>query len=338
MTSRPRRTATLRRFVLPLLLIVTVTLAGTMGFMAIERWSLLEALFTTVITISTIGYGLPHQLSTAGSVFTIVLILAALIVAGYSLSTLASFIFEGEFNRILRGRRMDKRIERLKDHVIVCGFGGVGEHVTQELLKSGANFVLIESNPERIQQMEQLGDVLHIQGDGTKDETLRTAGIERATGLVATMGDDKTNTFIVLTARSLNPRLRIVARLIDDGNNDKLRRAGADEVVSPDAIGGLRMASVLLRPTVVSFLDEMLRSSAGTLRVMEVPVREVPGLAGTKVGAARVGERTGLLLVAVTEAQGGYVFNPGPDHLLAEEDTLIVMGSVEQRAALARGR
>lgn len=338
MGSRSLYAPTLRRFLLPLFLITCVALAGTLGFMVVEGWGFLESLFTTVITISTIGYGLPHELTTAGTVFTIALILSALVVAGYSLSTLASFIFEGEFNRILRGRRMDQRIERLRDHVIVCGFGGVGEHVTQELLKSGAAFVLIENDPERIRQMERLGDVLHIQGDATEDETLRTAGIERARGLVAVMGEDKTNTFIVLTARSLNARLRIVARLTDDVNAAKLQRAGADEVVSTDAIGGLRMASVMLRPTVVSFLDEMLRSSAGTLRVLEVPVKEAPGLAGGTVGAARIGERTGLLLVAVAGTHGSYVFNPGGDHVLGPEDTLIVMGSVEQRDALVKGK
>src|SRR5262249_31534372 len=232
---------------------------GTLGYHFLEGWSLLDALFMTVITMATVGYGEIHPLSQNGRIFTIFLILGSVATVGYAVSVIGAFIIEGELYQAIRGRRMDRRITSLRDHIIICGGGHVGKYVVQECFKTRTPFVLIEQDQDALQDVGEVGDLLHLQADATEDETLRLAGIDRARGLVATLGDDKDNVFIVLTARALNPKLRIVGRVIEEKNAEKLRKAGADEVVSTNAIGGLRIASVMLRPAVVTFLDEMLR-------------------------------------------------------------------------------
>jgi voltage-gated potassium channel len=258
------------------------------------------------------------------------LIITSIGSAGYAISTLATFILEGEFNRIIRGRRMDKRIANLTNHIILCGGGPTGKHIAEEFHKTQTPFVIIEQDQHTIEHVLNVGDIIHLQMDATQDETLILAGIERARGLVAVLGDDKDNVFVVLSARALNPRLRIVARLIEEENAEKLRKAGADEVVSPNAIGGLRMASVMIRPTVVNFLDEMLRGTEQTLRVEEVLVDEASPLAGRTLRDTNIRQRTGLLVVALKAHQNGYQFNPDPQTVLKPGDVLIVIGTPEQ--------
>jgi voltage-gated potassium channel len=231
---------------------------------------------------------------------------------------------------------MDKRIANLDAHIILCGGGRTGRHIAGEFYKTETPFVVIEQDPQVIEHLEQIGDVLVLEADATQDESLQLAGIERAKGLVAVLGEDKDNVFIVLSARSLNPHLRIVARLIEEDNAEKLRKAGADEVVSPNAIGGLRMASVMIRPTVVSFLDQMLRSTGQTLRVEEVYLGPSSSLVGLTLGQSKLGERTGLLVVALQPQDGDYEFNPGSGRVLGLGDILIVIGTREQLAQLDR--
>ncbi len=322
------------RLLRALFLLLAILVVGVLGYRFMEGWSLLDALYMTVISMTTVGYGETRALTDAGRVFTIFLLVTSIGTAGYTISTLASFIVEGEFNRILRGRRMDRRIANLKNHVVLCGGGPTGKTIAEELHKTHTPFVVVERDADAIQQLLHLGDILHIQGDATQDETLLLAGIEQAKGLLAVLGEDKDNVFIVLSGRALNPKLRIVARVIEEKNVEKLRKAGADEVVSPNAIGGMRMASVMIRPTVVSFLDEMLRVKDKTLRVEEVHIDHAHALAGKTLGEADIGRRTGMLVVACKPKTGGYQFNPGAQTRLESGDTLIVIGTPEQIAAL----
>lgn len=317
-----------------LLLVALVVGGGTAGYALLEGWDLLDALYMTVITMATVGYAETHPLSDSGRVFTIGLIVASISIAGYAISTIISFVVEGEFYRALRERHMDQRIARLTDHVILCGGGRTGRPIASELHQTHTPFVVIEQDPAVVGEIRQHGDILYLQGDATQDETLHLAGIARARGLIAALGDDKDNVFIVLTARSLNPRLRIVARANDDANMSKLIKAGANEVVSPNLIGGLRMASVMLRPAVVTFLDQMLRAPDQTLRVEEIHVARVPALVGKTLGEADVAGRTGMIVLAIQPTQGGYRFNPGPDTPLQAGDILIVIGTPEQIARL----
>lgn len=225
---------------------------------------------------------------------------------------------------------MDQRIARLTNHIILCGGGRTGRYIAEEFYRTGTTFVLVEQNQAVLDDVLQLGDIPFLQDDATQDETLQLAGIDRARGLIAALGEDKDNVFLVLTARALNPRLRIVARLNDEANAGKLRKAGADEVVSPNVIGGLRMASVMLRPAVVSFLDEMLRVPNQTLRVDEVHLEQFPHLVGKTLGEAEIARRTGMLVMAIKPTTGGYQFNPGANTLLRAGDILIVVGTREQ--------
>lgn len=325
-----RSSRALLRLLTPFALIMLIVIGGTVGYHLIEGWPLLDALYMAMITLSTVGYGEPYPLSYAGRVFTIGLIITTLGVAGYALSRLAVFIFEGELNRIVRNTRMERQISDLKDHIIVCGVGRTGTRIVEEFVRTETPFVVIEHDPEQIEHILTLGDVLYVEQDATEDGALREAGIDRAQGLIAALGEDKDNVFIVLSARSLNPDLHIIARVSESENEDKLRRAGADDVISPNAIGGLRMASTMLRPTVVAFLDEMLRVPGQSLRLSEVHVGEASSLVGKTLAEANIARESGLLVVAIRSDADGYRFNPGADTMLHEGDTLIVMGTPEQ--------
>lgn len=322
------------RILRALILFATAVLAGTLGYHRLEGWPLLDGLYMTVITMTTVGYGEIRPLSETGRIFTIFLSLVSIGIGGYAISAIAAFIVEGDLQRIVRGHRMDKQIAQLDNHIILCGVGRVGKQVAAEFHKTRTPFVVIEQDPDEIEQLQHLGDILYLQGDATKDETLRLAGIERAKGVVIALADDKDNAFVALTARSLNPNLRIVARLAEEENAEKLRRVGANAIVSPNAIGGLRMASLVIRPAVVTFLDEMLNVPGQTLRMEEVQIEEASVLVGQTLREADIGRQTGLLVVAIRSGEGRYQFNPGAQTRLQGGDVLIVMGTPEQLAAL----
>lgn len=313
------------------LLIVALLGGGTLGYWWIEGdWPLFDALYMTVITVGTVGYGETHELSQPGRAFTIVLILASLVVIAYAGSALAAFIFEGHFERILHGRRMDSRIAGLKDHVILCGARHTGVHVAQELFKTGTPFVVVDTDADALAAMADVGDIPLLLADPTRDDTLQRCGITRAKGLAAVLQEDKDNVFVTLSARSLNPHLRIVSRLVDEENRAKLLKAGADEIVATEAIGGMRIASVMIRPGVVTFLDKMLRKTDATLRFEEVPADDAPGLVGQTLGDSQLAKRTGALIVAIRGRDGGYRFNPGADYRVQSGDVLIAIGTLEQ--------
>jgi len=315
-------------------LFVLVALLGTLGYHYLEGWDTLDGLYMTIITMTTIGYGEIRPLSDIGRLFTIILIFISVGIAGYAISVMVAFVVEGEFQNVLHRQKMGKQIATLNNHIILCGAGHIGLQIALEFHKTRTPFVLIEEDQTALDDILRLEDFPYLRGDATKDETLYLAGIERAVGLVAASNDDKENAFMVLTARSLNPRLRIVARLIDEKNAEKLRKAGADEIVSPNVIGGLRMASVMIRPSVVAFLDEMIRATGQTLRLEETTLGERSALIGQTLAEANLGQRTGLLVVAIKSSQGKYQFNPRGETALQRGDTLIVMGAPEQVAIL----
>lgn len=319
------------RILYSLILLSLTAVAGTLGYQALEGWSWMDGLYMTIITMTTVGYGETHDLTRTGMVFTMILVVTSIGIAGYAISTVAGYVVEGEFNRIFRSRRMDKRISKLNNHVILCGAGRIGREIAGELYKTLTPFLIIEPNPEVLNQIPFLDEVPYLQEDATRDETLRRAGVDRARGLLATLSDDQANVFLVLSVRALNPKLRIIARLANDENRKKLLRAGADDVVHTEAIGGLRMASMMIRPSVVTFLDQMLRVTGETLRVEEVRVTD--SMAGRSLDELKVAEQTGLLVMAFKPIdKSGYQFNPPQDTTLQSGDVLIVMGTPKQLA------
>ncbi len=306
---------------------------GTIGywFLGGGDTSLLDALYMTVITLTTVGYGEIVDLSAnpAGRVFTMILLLVGVGTFVYFVSNLTAFIVEGSFEKVLWSRRMKQIIGKLKDHTVLCGGGHTGEAALLELIETERPFVLIEQDPERVKALELLvgREFPVVIGDATDDECLKQAGIVRAKGLVAAISSDKDNLIVTVSARLLNADLRIVARCIDKKVGDKLIKAGADAVVSPNLIGGLRMVSELVRPAAVSFIDVMLRDKGRRLRVEEVPIAPGSPLIGRTLGQLQASASRDVLVVALREADGGWIYNPENHVGLEVGMALVLIGS-----------
>ena len=310
---------------------------GVTGYMVLERWSFEDASYMTVITVATVGYGEVRPLDHAGRWFTMALILGGMGTLLYALSSLTAFIVEGELGSLLRRSKMTKQIGKLDGHFIVCGAGRVGACILTELVKTGNKVVVVDQEPTHLEAWRDKDPgVLVLEGDATSDAVLESAGVVRAKGLLASLHADKDNLFVVLSARSLSPGLRIVARADEESSRDKLMKAGADAVVFPHHIGGLRMASEMLRPNVVDFLDTMLREKSGALRVEEVQLEAACGLEGRSLSEADVGGRTGAVLVALRHPDRRFEFNPASSRVLAAGDVLVVIGDRDQVASLRR--
>jgi voltage-gated potassium channel len=323
-------------------LFLAVFTAGTVAFMAVEGWSLMDAAYMTTITLSTVGFQEVHPLSTGGRLVTIGLILGGTGSLAYGLSVVTAFIVEGELRDLLGKRRMEKALARLQSHVIVCGAGETGKHVVEELLKTRTPCAVIEGNLAGCKHLERFGPIPVIEGDATDGAVLKHARLEVARGLITTLPSDKDNLFVILTARELNPTLRIVTRAVEDDSYQKLRKAGADSVVSSNQIGGLRLASEMIRPKVVSFLDTMLRDSERVVRVEEAEVGPDSPVVGKTLGDLDLINRVGLVVVAKRRGlDGSYEYNPKASSRLDAGDLLIVCcepGQVEAlRELLARG-
>ena len=321
-----------RRLVQIVALLAGVMLFGTVGYVAIEGWTPFDALYMTVITIASVGFGEVHPLSMAGRFFTIVLIVVGLGTAAYSFSTITASLVEGDLGHLWEKRKMERRIAGLRDHVIVCGGGETGRHIARELLQTRTPFVCVERDPAQIEALVRVGEaMLYIVGDATDQDVLLRAQVTVARGLITCMPADKDNLFAVLTARELNPRVRIVSRLVADGAGPKLLRAGADAVVSVPTIGALRIASEMIRPQVVNVLDAMLRQPSG-VRVQEIPVGEAA--ASRTLGSLQLPERAGITVFALRERQTQrYRFNPTPDYPLNAGDVLFACADPDQLMA-----
>lgn len=231
------------RLKIVILLLVIVLTAGVFGYQVVEGWSPFDSLYMTIITLATVGYGETHPLSTSGRVFTVALIFMGVGTLTYGLTAITAFVVEGTVSDILRRKRMDAKIKTLENHVILCGLGETGRHVAVEFINSKTLFVVIEKNMDRIRQMGKIGSFLYIEGDATDDEVLKKANIEQAKGLVSALPQDRDNVFVILTARELNPRLRIVSKVDEVESQVKLKKAGADSIISANHIAGLKMAS-----------------------------------------------------------------------------------------------
>ncbi|HNT65559.1 MAG TPA: potassium channel protein [bacterium] len=315
-----------------------ILLIGTIGYWSIsdQQASLFEALYMTVITITTIGYGEIIDLSQnpAGRVFTIGLAFCGIGLLTYLLSNFTAFIVEGQLQETFLKRKMEKAAKTLQDHFIICGWGLVGQHISAELRATQQAFVIIELNSQTIdRRFAREEHVVALEGDATENAVLVQAGITRAHGVFAVTDDDNNNLVISLTAKQLNPRLRIVAACKNLNNVEKIKKAGADAVISPNYVGALRMASEMLRPTVVSFLDIMLRDKDENLRVEEIDVP--PHLVGSQI-ADFDWSRFGKTLLLALRTGDRWIYNPPRDQKLQADDRLIVMTNPEERHRLQK--
>jgi len=313
-----------------LLMLVSV---GTSGFMAIERWSFLDALYMTVITLGTVGFKEIHDLSDTGKIFTMLLIVVGVSVIGYIVGSLAQIMFEGQIQRIVGRKRVEKMIDALKDHYIICGFGRIGSLICKEFKANDLQFVIVEKSSDTVEKLDEEG-YLHMRGDATLDETLLKAGIKRAKGLISVVTSDTENVYITLTARGLNPDLYILARSGEEGSDIKLKRAGANKVVSPYSIGGSRMAQSILRPNVVDFIEIATGSEHMDLQMEEISIPDHSAFVGETLVSSGFRKEIGVIIVGIKKSHGKMVFNPHSQSKIEGGDTLIVLGEPQSIAKL----
>lgn len=309
-----------------------VMVAGTTSYyeLGAGRWSHFDCFYMTVITLSTVGFG--ETLPGMGDVPEARVITLALIVAGsgtllYFISNLTALIVEGDLQGLLRRRRMERAIEHLHDHVIVCGIGTTGRHIVRELSAAGTRFVAIDTDEHRLQELNEThgGNMLHIHGDATDDAVMERAGITKCLGIIAALSDDRSNLFVTISARALNKKARIVAKAVEASTERKLYRAGADSVVSPNYIGGMRLANEMIRPKTVEFLDRILQDRDGNqLRIEEIVVPEGSSIFGRTLAQTRI-RNTGALVLAIHQPDGTYVYNPKGDMVIAERSGIVVL-------------
>ena len=323
-----------KKFFIPTIVITAVVAYGTIGYMIIEGWNFIDSLFMTVITLTTVGYSEIHEMDKAGRIFSIVLILSGVGAMFYALSVGAKILLEGEIREILGRKRLNKKIESLKNHYIVCGFGRMGSIICNELMQSKAPFVVIESSSELLATLD--ADILSLQGDATQDSILEQAGIEKAKGLISVLSSDANNLYVVLSARGLNPNLRIVARASEEGAEQKLIRAGADSVVSPYYIGGLRIAHTLIKPAVVDFIEFATRSENLELQMEEVKVKDDSHIIDHSLDQSGIRRDMGVIIVAIKRESGKMEFNPTSKCVIRQGDTLVVMGETKQLQQLEK--
>jgi voltage-gated potassium channel len=308
-----------------------VLVGGTVGYLSFG-FDLLNAVYQTVITVTTVGFNSPHRLDTGSKVFTIVLILIGVGTALYTFSTVLEVLFEGPMRELVRSRKMEREIASTSGHVIVCGWGRVGREVAQFLTNAQRVVVVIDRDPERVRDVPYAW----IQGDVTDDETLLRAGIERAATLVAALDTDADNLYLTVAAKSMRPELQIIARARSESSEPKLLRAGADRVVNPQQLGGDRMASFVTQPHVVDFVDIVMHDGTLEFRLEELVVSHTSSLSGRTIREAQLRDRTGALVLAIRRPEGGFVTNPSPEDVIESGDVLISVGTADQLKALAR--
>jgi voltage-gated potassium channel len=299
--------------------------------MLIEGWNLLDSLYMTIITLASVGYKEVHDVSLNGKIFTIILIIGGVGTLAYALTAGARIILEGELQDVFGRRRLEKKIRELKDHYIICGYGRMGKIICRELKEKNMNFVVVEKKPDVISDKEGF---LIVQGDATKDEVLSNVRIEKAIGLISVLPTDAENLFVVLSARGLNPYLSIVARAGEEGSEKKLLRAGADKVVSPYHIGGLRIAHTVLKPAVVDFIEFATKSGNIDLQMEEVTIQEASHLSGLTLDECGIGRELGIIIVAIKNGNGELKFNPTFRTTIHAGDTLIALGEISKLKTL----
>jgi voltage-gated potassium channel len=307
-----------------------VLVGGTLGFLAFG-FSLVDAIFQAVVTVTTVGASTPRSPSVGEKVFTIALIFVGVGTALYTFSTVLELLIEGHMRDLVRRRQMDRAIARMSGHVIICGWGRVGREVARFLANAGQPIVVIDRNVERLSELP----CPFVHGDVTEDKTLLEAGIERASALVAALDTDADNLFVTVAGRSMRPELQIIARARNEQSEPKLRRAGADRVVNPQKLGGDRMAAFVTQPHVVDFVDVVMHDGGLEFRLEELSVATSSQLSGHSLRSAHLRDQTGALVLAIRRADGTFIANPSPEVLIDAGDVLIGVGTADQLTALA---
>ncbi len=319
------------------LFLVLVIAGGMLGYVLIEGWSFFDALYMTIITITTTGYKEIYPLGHAGRLFTMILIVLGFVALAYTGGRMAQLFVEVY---LFRRKRMNRKLQSIDNHYIVCGFGRMGKKICQELSDSHVTFVVIEKNKDEIENLRTTG-FLYLEGDATTDEILISAGIKSAKGLVAVLPTEVENVFTTLSARVLNPAIFIVSRAVEEETESKLIKAGANRVVKPYEIGGYRMAQVLLRPGVIDFIDIIARDRQIDLRIDEIEVGQKSGLVGKTLADSLIRKELNIIIVAIFKKNGTVVYNPKSTAIIEGQDKLMVIGeenNIKKLIEIAGGR
>lgn len=320
-----------KRIFIVFLLIILVLSVGVIGYMTLEDLSFLDALYMSVITISTVGYKEVKELSITGKWFTIAMIIGGISVITVAFAMFSTLILEGEVGYYIRRRQMEKKIKSLKGHILICGLGELGEEVVRNLKNINKKFVVIENSHDEIERMlKVIGEFLYITGDATDLNILESANIKNAATLITCVGSDSQNLFVVITAREANPGLTIVTEAIDRNVKEKLRRAGGDYIISPSQIGGLRMASVATKPNIVSFLDVITTGGEKDLHVESILINEKSPVVSKVLAEAQIPKKTGLIIISIKKKESGqFIYNPSSQTRLDPGDEIMVLGLPE---------
>ena len=311
-----------RRLIFALAALASVMVAGTVGYLVLG-FGLLDALYQTVTTVTTVGFREVQPLTATGKVFTIALIIVGVGTALYTLGVIIETLLEGQLPEVFGRRRMERKITGMSEHVVVCGWGRVGRAIARDLVAMGANPVIVDNDPIRVENVQYPA----VLGDATDDEVLDRAGVRRARALVAALDTDAGNLFVTLSARALRPELFIVARVRLEENEDKLRRAGANRVVNPQSIGGARMAAFVLQPYVTEFVDVVMHDRGIEFRLEEIPVPEASPIEGCSIREAHIRDRTGALVLALRDRNGTFTTNPPPETVINADQIIIAIGT-----------
>ncbi len=331
-----------RNIIIAVSLLLGLLCIGTIGYSVLERdnphhdheWGIFDSVWMTVITVTTVGYG-DMNISHAGKVFTLFLLFGGIGVFFYSITIATTYLLEGQLLSFFKHRKMARDVEKLSNHYIVCGIGDTGIHVIEEMLKADATFIGIEMDEDRLEHIADTYDFLYLHGDATDDDVLIRAGIERAKGLVACLSRDQDNLFVVISAKKLNPNLRVASKAVENNSPAKLETAGADEVVLPDHIGGIRLASGILEPHLIDFFAKM-QINRQTTRFAESIIQPESKLNGITIEDARIKEETGLVVIAIRSKDGDYIYNPDGNWKIEAGDALFVISDPKQLQLLHR--
>lgn len=319
-----------RKFIFIIATFTIIIVVAVIGYMQLLDVGFIDALYMTAITISTVGYGEVGEMVAPAKIFTIFIIFSGLGVAGYGFTSLVALFFEGELKDAWRRKKMENKIAELNDHYIVCGAGEIGHTVIKQFIENGLSFVVIEKNHRRASELRHEG-VLTIIGDATSEDVLESAHITKAKGLISTLSNDADNVFTVLTARQMNNEAYIVSKAIAKNAHNKLKKAGADNTISPNEIGGRRMAALIIRPSVISFLDVITQAGDVTLDLEEVKICAKSEFVGKTLMEAKIPEQTGLIVLAIKRKGDTRLrFNPSSNEILKDGDTMVVLGREDQ--------
>ena len=312
-------------------LLLAIVSIGVAGYMIIEGFEFTEAFFMTIITIATVGFREVQPLSTFGMYFTSFLIVFSFGIFAYAVSTFTRYVVDGAFRHLYKSRKVKTKIQRLKDHVVICGYGRNGKQAVNELLEHHIPLVVVEREEEAMEEIIQNSDLLYVHGDATRDDVLAMCKIETARALITTLPVDADNLFVVLTAREINPSITIISRASDEHSDSKLKRAGATNIIMPDRIGGQRMAKLVAQPDVVEFLDFLMLQSAENVALEEVSCEKLATcFEGKSIRELDIRNESGANIIGLKRADKSYIINPLPEVMLSTTDKIFVLGTKSQ--------